>query len=103
PPRIITVDSRVWVHLGVNMWSRRPWSSGTRWWPRRRGHWLGRRGVRSWLHGGCCIPCWFAKWCWVLVDGPQRWIPSVGAFSWADSIGMGGLSWVLGCCRWRWP
>ena len=45
--------------------------------------WLvGRRGVRTWLHGGYCIPCWFAKWRWVLVDGPQRWIPSVGAFSW---------------------
>ena len=28
PPRILTVDSRVWAHLGVNMWSRRPWSSG---------------------------------------------------------------------------
>ena len=31
--------------------------------------------------------------------GPQRWIPSVGAFSWADSISMGDLFWTLGCCR----
>jgi hypothetical protein len=64
-----------------------------------RGWLVQRHGVRTWLHGGCCIPCWFAKWRWVLIDGPQRWIPSVGAFSWADSIGVGGLSWALGCCH----
>ena len=63
-----------------------------------RGWLVGRCGVCTQLHGGCCISCWFAKWRWLLVDGPQHWILSVGAFSWADSVGMGDLSWVLGCC-----
>ncbi|EDR00364.1 uncharacterized protein LACBIDRAFT_314351 [Laccaria bicolor S238N-H82] len=88
-PRILTVDSLVSAHLGVNMWSPRPWSSETQWWPHRRGRWRFR--CHSGLFSGeargthlavrCCIACWFAKWRWVLVDGPQHWIPSVGAFS----------------------
>ncbi|EDR02601.1 uncharacterized protein LACBIDRAFT_332198 [Laccaria bicolor S238N-H82] len=58
-------------------------------------------GIFAVIRGcGCCILCWFAKWHWVLVNGPQRWILSVQAFSWADSVSVGGLSWALGCCRW---
>jgi len=63
-----------------------------------QGWLVGRCRVHTWLHGACCISCWFTKWHWLLVDGPQHWIPSVGAFSWADSVGVGDLSWVLGCC-----
>jgi hypothetical protein len=37
---------------------------------------VGSCGVRTWLQGGC----WFAEWCWVLIDGPWHWIPSVGDF-----------------------
>ena len=39
PPRILTIISRVLVHLGVNMWSQQPWLSGTQWWPCHRGCW----------------------------------------------------------------
>ncbi|EDR01746.1 uncharacterized protein LACBIDRAFT_310521 [Laccaria bicolor S238N-H82] len=87
------------------MWSPRPWSSETQWWLCRRGRWRFRRhsglvsGEATWLQGGCCIPCWFAKRHWVFLDGAQRWIPSVGACSWPDSVSVGGLSWALGCCR----
>ena len=110
PPRILTVNGRVSAHLGVNMWSWRPWSSGMQWWHRRRRRWgfschsgvSGRHGVRTWLYGGYCILSWFAKWHWVLVDGPKRWILSVAAFSWADSVSMRGLFWALGCCRGEW-
>ena len=104
PPRVLTVNGRV-SHLGVNIWSRRPWSSGTEWWPRRRGRRCfrchsglvsGRHGVRTWLHGGYCIPCWFANWHGVFVDrllghfrGP---IPS----AWGFILGAVLLPWVDG-------
>ena len=49
PPRILTVDGRV-SHLGVHIWSRRPWSSGTKCWP-REGDGVSAV-IRAWLVGG---------------------------------------------------
>ena len=53
-------------------------------------------------HDGCCISCWFAKGRRVLVDGPRRWIPSVGAFSWANSVSVVVYPgrWVVAMGRW---